>query len=461
MASRRISPRPLAVATRHALQEMQGLSIEILPTEALTLDSQNPRKHSKRQIKKLARSIKSFGFISPIITDRWKKILVGNGRFLAGQTVGMREFPCICVDSLTPAQARAFAIADNRLHDESEWDDRLLGEIFRELSAAELDFSLEETGFSMAEIDLRIEGLTATAEGQPDPADTIPLDSGPPVSRVGDLWICGRHYIYCGDALDSKSYAALMRGKKASIVVTDPPYGVRINHVSGLGRIKHREFVMGSAGMQKAELRNFLTQAMKLLVMHSMDGSIHAISMDWRGALAILEAGREAYTELKNICAWVKENAGMGSLYRSQHELYFIFKSGKQPHANHVQLGRFGRNRTNVWKYAGMTSVQSRSSDEGNLLALHPTVKPVRLVADALLDCSSRGDIVLDPFLGSGTTLIAAERVGRVAYCMELDPLYVDAAVRRFEAYTGQRARHAVTGKAFGTPASRRGRAHV
>lgn len=436
------------------------LEIDYLPVSKLTLDPRNPRKHSKQQIKALARSIQSFGFNTPILVDRSQKVVAGHGRLSAAETLGIKEVPVIRLEKLTDAQARAFAIADNRLTEQSTWDNQLLGKIFSELTALDLDFSLEDTGFSMAEIDLQIGGQTQPAESTRDPADQIAADSGPPATTIGDVWLCGRHRIGCGNALEEASYTTLMAGKKAAMVFTDPPYGVPIQgHVSGLGRIKHREFVMGSAGMNKADLIAFLAEAMQRMAAHSQAGAIHFVAMDWRGVAAVLEAGEKTYTELKNICVWAKDNAGMGSLYRSQHELFFVFKNGKKPHVNNIQLGKFGRHRSNVWRYPGMTSF-SRSTEEGNLLALHPTVKPIRLVADALLDCSARGDIVLDPFLGSGTTLIAAERTGRIAYGMELDPRYVDATVRRYEAYTGEPARHAITGQLFGKRLKKRGGSH-
>jgi DNA modification methylase len=232
-----------------------------------------------------------------------------------------------------------------------------------------------------------------------------------------------------------------MEQARADVVFTDPPYNVHIDgHVSGNGGIHHREFAMATGEMAPGQFVHFLTTALHLLVRHSVVGSIHFVCMDWRHQLEVLTAGNQIYAELKNLCVWVKSSGGMGSFYRSQHELIFVFKHGKGKHRNNVQLGRFGRNRTNVWEYPG---------DEGNLLALHPTVKPVALVAGALLDCSARGDIVLDSFLGSGSTLIAAERVGRVCYGMELDPLYVDVAIRRWQRHTGDFAIHAKSGKRF------------
>jgi DNA modification methylase len=233
------------------------------------------------------------------------------------------------------------------------------------------------------------------------------------------------------------------------VVFVDPPYNVAINgHVSGNGAIRHREFQMACGEMTEFEFVSFLTTIMKLLARYSAGGSIHFVCMDWRHMGELIAAGREVYESLLNLCIWVKNTGGMGSLYRSRHELVFVFKNGKGRHKNNVQLGRFGRNRTNVWEYAGINAL-SRSGDEGNLLQLHPTVKPVALIADALLDCSSRGDVVLDAFLGSGSTLIAAERTGRSCCGIEIDPLYVDASIKRWQRYTGDDVIDTATGKRF------------
>ncbi len=317
------------------------------------------------------------------------------------------------------------------------------------------------TCFTIGEIDLRIEGLHSKEISKDDPADTLPPAAGPAVTKVGDLWLLGKHRLYCGNALEASSYRALLGEERAALIFTDPPYNVKIDgHVGGLGTIHHREFAMAAGEMSESQFTSFLTRVCSLMARHSADGSIHYIYIDWRHAGELLEAGKLAYTELKNICVWVKDNAGMGSFYRSQHELVFVFKNGKAPHRNNIQLGQYGRYRSNVWKYAGANSF-SRKTEEGNLLEMHPTVKPTALVADAILDCSERGDIVLDPFLGSGTTIMAAERVGRICYGMEIDPLYVDTAIRRWQAYTGDQARHAVTGRAFTEIAAEMEVAHV
>jgi DNA modification methylase len=283
-----------------------------------------------------------------------------------------------------------------------------------------------------------------------DPADAVPeLSLGPPVSKLGDLWVLGRHRISCGNALDPDAFAALMGEERAAMVFTDPPYNVPIDgHASGLGAIHHRPFPMASGEMDEAEFAAFLGQSCRNLAAFSADGSLHYVCMDWRHLGELLAAGREAYGELKNLCVWVKDNAGMGSFYRSQHELVLVFKQGRGSHRNNVQLGQFGRNRSNVWRYPGVNSF-ARCSEEGNPLALHPTVKPAAMVEDAILDCSARGDIVLDAFLGSGTTVIAAERIGRRCYGLDLDSAYVDTTIRRWQALTGESAHHAVSGRSF------------
>ncbi len=408
------------------------------------------RTRRRRQIRQIARSIGTFGFNVPVLIDRNGKVVAGHGRIRAAEQLGLTELPTISLDHLTEAQVRAFMIADNRLTENAVWDERLLAEQFRDLALMDLDFSLEVTGFEMGEIDMRIETLESGADRGDDDADEIPEATDlPSVSRSGDLWLLRNHRILCGSAMEESGFVTLMGKTKAAAVFTDPPYNVPIaGNVSGLGAVQHREFAMASGEMNEAEYTGFLLRSFSMLARYSAKGSIHFVCMDWRHVGEVLAAGRQAYSELKNICVWSKDNAGMGSFYRSQHEFVFVFKSGEDRHRNNVQLGQFGRNRSNVWRYPGANSF-SRGGQEGNLLALHPTVKPVALVADAILDCSSRGDLVLDAFLGSGTTIIAAERSGRRCYGLEIDPIYVDTIVRRWEAFTGLKAQNGVTGKSF------------
>ena len=434
------------------------LGVEHRPIAGLKLDGSNPRQRGAKQVRQIANSIEAFGFNVPVLIDREDKVLAGHGRLEACRLLGWTEVPVIRLDHLGPEQARAFMLADNRLAENSRWDERLLAETLRDLSMAELDFSLEATGFEMAEIDLRIEGLSAPAGDGPDPADALPAapGAGPAVTRPGDLWLLGPHRVRCGSALEAGSYATLMaagdgggEAERAAMAFTDPPYNVPVSgHVCGLGTVQHREFAMAAGEMSMKEFTGFLQTALALMARHSRDGSLHYVCMDWRHITELLAAAVAACLETKNVCVWAKDNAGMGSLYRSQHELVFVFKSGRAPHRNNVELGRHGRHRSNLWSYPGVNSF-GRRSEEGDLLAMHPTVKPVKMVADAMLDCTARGELVLDPFLGSGTTLIAAERVGRRCRALELDPLYVDTAIRRWQALTGDVARNARTGRAF------------
>lgn len=432
-------PDPAGISSN----ENTALRVVMRPLGEITPDPRNPRKHSPRQITKIARSIETFGFNVPILVDRNGQIVAGHGRLQAAQKLGWEAVPTIMLEHLTENQAKAYRIADNRLTEISEWDDQLLAEQLKELSLVDLDFSLEVTGFEMGEIDVRIESLDLREPGEdkPDPADEVPeISAGTPVTRLGDLWLLGRHRVLCGNALEVGDLTKLMGGRKAAAVFTDPPYNVPIDgHCTGLGSVRHREFAMAAGEMSAAEFTTFLKTAMERLAACSEDGALHYVCMDWRHLPEVLDAGHQVYTELKNLCVWVKDNAGMGSFYRSQHELVLVFKHRKAPHQNHVQLGQHGRYRSNVWRYPGVNSF-GRATEEGNLLALHPTVKPVALVADAILDSSRRGEVVLDSFLGSGTTLMAAERVGRACFGLELDPLYVDTIIRRWQKQTGDSA---------------------
>lgn len=416
----------------------------------LKLDPKNPRVHSPRQVRQIARSIETFGFNVPVLIDAFDKIIAGHGRVMACRKLGWQEVPTIRLDHLTEAQARAFMIADNRLTENSEWNDQLLATELRDLDALDLDFSLEVTGFEIGEIDLRIEQLSSATDDDDDRADRLPETSqGRAVTRPGDLWTLNEHRVLCGNALEQTALATLMGSRRAQTVFIDPPYNMRIaGNVSGLGATHHREFQMASGEMSEDEFQQFLTKAFSLLARFSAPQGLHYVCMDWRHAAEVLAAGREIYDNLVNVCVWVKDNAGMGSLYRSQHELVFVFKRGRGSHRNNVQLGQYGRNRTNVWNYPCANSF-SRSGDEGNLLALHPTVKPAALVSDAIMDCTDRKGIVLDSFLGSGTTVIAAERTGRRCFGLEIDPLYVDTIVKRWQAFTCGTAIHAQSGRSF------------
>jgi DNA modification methylase len=407
--------------------------------------ARNPRTHTAKQIRQIQASIKEFGFINPVLIDGTNGIIAGHGRLEAAKLVGMRDVPTVRVDHLSPAQIRAYVIADNKLAENAGWDRELLTLELQELSV-ELNFDVTITGFETAEIDLIIGQIGEDASEEADELPAIDR-TVPAVTRPGDCWRIGDHYLFCGDALKADSYEKLLGTQKAQLVFTDPPYNVAIEgNVSGLGRNRHREFAMASGEMSVAEFTQFLATTFTLLTTFSANGSIHFICMDWRHMREVLEAAQTPYSELKNLCVWSKSNAGMGSLYRSQHELVFVFKNGIKPHINNVELGRFGRNRTNVWNYAGASSFGSNRDAD---LSMHPTVKPLSMVADAILDCSKRGGIVLDAFAGSGTTLIAAERTGRRGYGVELDPYYCDTIVRRFVDAHDLKAVHVQSGLEF------------
>jgi DNA modification methylase len=420
------------------------LKIEYRALARLHPHDRNPRTHSRKQIRQIARSIERFGFTNPVLIDDAGRIIAGHGRVEAAKHLGMTEVPTVRLAAMSEAQKRAYIIADNKLAENAGWDRELLAlelEYIAELDA-ELDLTL--TGFEMAEIDLVLEG-----DGSGAVSDALPeIDpSAPVVSRPGDLWQLGPHRLLCGDARSSASYTALLGGERARMIFTDPPFNVPIGgHVSGLGKIKHDEFVMASGEMSASEFVAFLGTVLGQLATHSTDGSLHFVCMDWRHAFELLSAARPVYAEFKNLCIWNKDNGGMGSLYRSKHELVFLFKNGTAPHINNVALGRHGRYRTNVWDYAGVNTLKRGRQAE---LTMHPTVKPVALVADAIKDCSNRGDIILDAFAGSGTTIIAAEETGRRGYALELDPRYVDVAVRRWQAHTGDEASETTTGFSF------------
>lgn len=418
------------------------LRIEYRALDAITLPVRQLRRHKAKQITQVAASIAEFGFIEPVLIDAAGGVVAGACRVLAARTLNLPTVPTICIDHLTEAQRRAYAIAANRLAELSGWDDELLRLELGELAVMDLDFSIELTGFATAEIDTMLIGPRPDAAD--DPADAVPTLAGPTTSQLGDRFLLGDHRLICGDARDEAVYTALMGGEKARLVFADPPYNVRVNgHVCGSGAIKHAEFAMASGEMSRSEFTDFLTTVFHRLAAASVDGSIHFQCIDWRHMGEMLDAGGAAYTELKNVCVWVKQSAGMGTFYRSQHEMVFVFKSGTAPHTNTFGLGETGRYRSNTWLCPGVNGFRKgRMAD----LAAHPTVKPTTLVADAIRDVSQRGEIVLDPFCGSGTTIMAAERTNRRARCIELEPKYVDVAIRRWEEVTGKVAVHEQSG---------------
>lgn len=432
-----------------------ALRIEHLPLAALRPAPRNARTPSPRQLRQIANSIQRFGFTNPVLLDAEGTIVAGNGRVAAARLLGLECVPTLRLDHLGEAERRAYALADNKLAENAGWDRKLLGLELQYVAELDITFDLTLTGFDTAEIDLLFEDLDPDTAAAADPADAPPEPApGPPVSRPGDLWWLGRHRLLCADATQKQAFARLMAGEQARMVFTDPPYNVPIaGHVCGAGRVQHREFAMAAGEMDEQAFTGFLTTVLGHLARHSQDGSIHFVCMDWRHTGELLAAGRAVYSELKNLIVWNKSNAGMGSFYRSKYELVFAFKHGTAPHVNTFGLGQHGRYRSNVWDYPGVNSFRPERLEE---LRMHPTVKPVAMVADAIRDCSHRGDAVLDAFSGSGTTLLAAEQIGRIGYALEIDPAYVDTAIRRWQALTGEAATLAETGLAFDAVAAER-----
>jgi DNA modification methylase len=417
-----------------------GRQISYLATSALTPHPNNARKHSRTQIGAIAKSIEAFGFTAPILVNKDRYILAGHGRHQAAKLLDLNSVPVIFLDDLTDGQAKAYMLADNKLTDRSTWDDAKVAAQLKELTELVLDFDIEATGFEPPEIDFRIQSLDETDVA--DRADDFHLAAGPAVSVHGDVWHLRDHRIYCGNAVDPAAYQTLMEGQKAATAFTDPPYNVKVDgHVSGNGSITHREFAMASGEMSEVEFTDFLVSSLTNIYANTVEGALVYACMDWRHMGEILAAAKAYKCELMNLCVWAKSNGGMGSLYRSRHELVFVFRNGKEPHQNNIQLGRFGRNRTNVWNYPSANNFGRKSTKNG--FGLHPTVKPTLLVADAILDSTTRADIVLDPFLGSGTTILASERTGRRCFGIEIDPLYVDTAIERWQRMSGLNAQHA------------------
>lgn len=423
---------------------MTKLTIKMVSINDIAAHPNNARKHPAKQLKQLEKSIQSFGNNTPIIIDEGHTILCGHARFAALKKLGHTEIPTVSVGHLNDDQKRAFMIADNKIADNAMWDDDLLRVELNYLAQIEVDVDVDLTGFSMGEIDILLGADDQPVSEDPPPPPPEPADT---VTQPGDIWQLGPHRIVCGDCRGDYVVDTLMDFNRAQMVITDPPYNVPINgHVSGLGSVRHEEFAMACGEMTSDEFAEFLFFALLQLERVCTDGALLYVFMDWRHQFELLIAQRQLMIPLINMCVWVKNNGGMGSFYRSQHELIYIFKHGGGLFTNNVELGKHGRYRTNVWNYPG---VNSFGEGRNEALAMHPTVKPVAMIADAILDATNRGDIVLDGFLGSGTTLMAATQTGRVCYGVEIDPRYVDVAVHRWEEATGEVAIHEQSSVSF------------
>jgi DNA modification methylase len=416
---------------------MPNLKIQYVSPDRLRPYPGNARSHSRKQLKLIADSIQRFGFTNPILVTDDFEVVAGHGRLQAAKTLGLKDIPVVALSSLSEADKKALIIADNRIAELAGWDRDILAIEYQALEDLQFD-DIEVTGFSLGEIDTILDEASEKKPIEPGPEDQIPPVVAAPISRKGDLWTLGSHRLLCGDARPEEDYARLLEGETADLVLTDPPFNVRVDgNVSGLGKIRHAEFAMASGEMSGAEFTAFLSTFLGCAKAHSQDGAILFVFMDWRHLFELTCAGREQGLALKNLIVWAKDNAGMGTFYRSRHELVFVFKNGDAAHTNTFELGQHGRYRTNVWEYAGVNTFRTGRLDE---LAMHPTVKPVAMLADAIRDVTRRGAIVLDPFAGSGSTLIAAEKTGRKARCIEYEPKYCDVIVRRWQAYTGKAA---------------------
>ncbi len=417
---------------------LNSIKIDYVKIGELREYSSNPKIHEEKQIQQIAKSINKFGFTNPILVDEKSEIIAGHGRLLAAQLLKLETIPIIRLTYLSEAEKRAYRIADNKLSENGRWDTDLLKLEFSEIEKLALnledELNLDITGFDFKEIDVLL------ADNKPNEKADEKLNSVPYVaeneivSQHGDVWLLGKHKIICGDSLKKETYQRLFHDVHANMVFIDPPYNVKIQgHVCGAGQTKHKEFAFASGEMDEVEFTLFLKTAMENISKYSAEISVHYVCLDWRHIYELLSAARDIYPKILNMVVWCKKNGGMGSFYRSQHELIFVFQNGKGSHVNNVELGKHGRYRTNVWHYAGVNSFGSEQKN----LKMHPTVKPVELVRDAILDASKRGNIVLDAFLGSGTTLIAAEKTGRICYGIEYEPLYIDTIIRRYHELTG------------------------
>lgn len=427
------------------VREAAPLRVEYLAPRNLMPSAHNARVHPAPQVRALAKSIKMFGFLSPVVVDANNNLLCGHGRIEAAKLLGLETVPVVRADALSEAERRAFMLADNRLSESATWDrDKVAFEL---QFLVDLDFpEIEVTGFTLNDIDVRLDEKKEKNGPTNGPDDLLPALDPIAVSRLGDLWVMGQHRLLCGTSLDTSSYDTLLHGSVADCVVTDAPFNLSARSITGLGKHRHKDFAMAHGEMSERDFTEFLTTFLRLAKSSAKSGSIFYLFMDWRHLFELQNACREVGLVQKNLAVWVKRNAGMGTFYRSQHELILIAKNGDSPHLNTFELGQHGRHRSNIWMYAGNNSFHGDREAE---LAMHPTTKPVEMLADILRDVTRRKGVILDPFGGSGSIVIAAEKTGRCARVIEIDPHYCDVIVRRFETYTGKAAKLESSGLTF------------
>ncbi len=431
------------------------LALETRPLGALRPAPRRVRRAEKAQVRRIRSSIERFGCIRPLLIAGDGEIVDGHATVEALRALGAAAAPCIIIDHLTKVQIRQLRLALNRIQERGSWDETALKLEFENLIEIHADFEIP--GFELPEIDAIVK--VGDAGDTPDPADALDAAlgvGGPVVTAPGDLWTLGEHRLLCASARDADAMARLIGDRSVAMVFTDPPYNVPVNGHVRTGRAgRFAEFAEASGEMSSEEFTDFLAEALDRAAAALAPGGLLYACIDWRHMRELQDALARLRLWIINVCVWVKPSGGMGSLYRSRHELVFVAAKPGAPRRNNVQLGRFGRDRTNVWEYAGATGgARARGDDD---FACHPTVKPIRLVADAVLDASALGETVLDPFLGSGATLLAAERVRRRCLGVEIDPGYVDLAIRRWRAITGRDAVHAESGETFAAREARAG----
>lgn len=409
-----------------------------VPIEQLVPYAHNARAHSDEQLAIIGQSFQAFGWMNPVLVDEHDAIIAGHGRVEAARRCGFKEVPVLRVAGLTPEQIRAYRLADNRIAEIAGWNSEILALELQGLMNIDIGCSIETLGWKPPEIEILLNTQVHSENSEDGSADELPPASDIAVSKVGDLWRCGDHLLLCGSAIDAAAWVRLMEDKKAQLVCQDPPWNIAVKSIGNSGRTKHREFVMASGEMSVAEFRQFLRDELRCNAEHAVPGAVLQVFIDWRGVEKVIAAGEAEGLELINILVWVKNNGGMsGGPWRSRHELVVVFRKRGANIKNRVELGKYGRYRTNVLEVPGLNSF-----GKGRMEALesHPTRKPVELIAELIRDVTDIGDVVVDSFLGSGTTLIACERTRRTCRGMELDPLYVDTIVRRWEQLTGKRA---------------------
>lgn len=422
---------------------MDTLCIKSIPVTDIIVYNKNVKEHGDEQVRQIANSIKEFGFTNPILIDEKNEIVAGHGRYAAAKLLGLETVPVIQISHLSDKQKRAYRIADNKIAEKSGWNTDLLKMELSELETI-CDFDIQLTGFDTIEVDTLLTNTKTKKISEKENSVQFITDEEI-ITKPGDLWLIGNHKLLCGSSLEEGSFIRLIDGKTADLVVQDPPYNLSAKSIGSSGNTKHTDFQMASGEMTSAEFTKFLSNNFALCSKYSNKNALIYNFMDWRHCREILDAGEANFGSLINLCVWKKPTGGMGKLYRSQHELCFVFNNGDKHYIDNVELGKHGRYRTNCWEYGAVGSFGVHKSD----IVMHPTVKPYEMIKDIILDASPRNGIVLDSFIGSGTCFIAAEKAKRRCYGIELEPKYCDTAIRRMHDLFGIDAVNAESGKTY------------